>query len=62
MFIYENIFAKKGCQCLRKYIPPFINEIYVGEAVYYQGKSSDKDVFELMLWLVYLDIRGTSYG
>ena len=40
----------------------FITEIYVGEAVYYQGKSSDKDVFELMLWLVYLDIRGASYG
>ena len=30
----------------------------VAEALYYQGKSSDKDIFELMLQLVYLDRRG----
>ena len=30
----------------------------VAEALYYQGKSSDKDIFELMLQLVYLELMG----
>ena len=30
----------------------------VAEAVYYRGKSSNKEIFELMLRLVYLEMRG----
>ena len=35
----------------------FLTENYVVETVYYRGNSSDKDILELMLWLVYLDLR-----
>ena len=30
----------------------------MAEAEYYQGNSNDKDIFELMLRLVYLNLRG----
>ena len=36
----------------------FMNENYMEEAVYYQGNSSNKEIFELMLRLVYLYMRG----
>ena len=36
----------------------FLTENSVAEAVYYWGKSSNKDIFELMLRLVYLELRG----
>ena len=36
----------------------FITNNYVAEAVYYRGHSNDKDVFGLMLRLVYLELRG----
>ena len=36
----------------------FLINKYVAEAVYYQGKSSNKEIFELMLRLVYLELRG----
>ena len=36
----------------------FLTEKSVVEAVYYRGKSSDKEIFELMLRLVYLDLMG----
>ena len=36
----------------------FITDNSVVEAVYYRGNSSDKDFFELMIWLVYLELRG----
>ena len=32
----------------------FLTKKSVVEAVYYQGKSSNKDIFELILWLLYL--------
>ena len=32
----------------------FMTDYSVAEAMYYQGNSSNKDIFELMLWLVYL--------
>ena len=36
----------------------FITENSVVEAMYYWGKSSNKGIFELMLRLVYLELRG----
>ena len=36
----------------------FMNENYMEEAVYYWGNSSNKEIFELMLRLVNLDLRG----
>ena len=36
----------------------FMTDNSVAEAVYYQGNSSDKEIFELMLRLVNLDLRG----
>ena len=36
----------------------FITDNPLAEAVCYEGKSSDKGIFELMLWLVYLEPRG----
>ena len=36
----------------------FLTDNYVAEDVYYRGNSSNKGIFELMLWLVYLDLRG----
>ena len=36
----------------------FLTEKSVVEAVYYRGKSSDKEIFELMLRLVYLELMG----
>ena len=35
----------------------FLTNNYVAEAVYYLGNSRNKDIFELMIWLVYLDLR-----
>ena len=35
----------------------FLTENSVAEAVYYCGNSSDKEILELMLRLVYLDLR-----
>ena len=35
----------------------FLTNNSVDEAVYYRGNSSDKDNFELMLWLIYLYLR-----
>ena len=35
----------------------FLTEKSVADAVYYQGNSSDKDIFELIIWLVYLYLR-----
>ena len=35
----------------------FLTENSLAEAVYYQVKSINKDIFELMLQLVYLDRR-----
>ena len=40
----------------------FLTDNSVAEAVYYRVNSSNNEIFELMLWLVYLDIRGASYG
>ena len=37
----------------------FLTEKSVAEAVYYWGNSIYKDVFELIIWLVYLEIRGS---
>ena len=36
----------------------FLTRNYVVEAMYYQGNSSNKDIFELMIRLVYLELRG----
>ena len=36
----------------------FLTKKYMAQAVYYQVNSSDKQIFELMLLLVYLDLRG----
>ena len=36
----------------------FLTEKSVADAVYYQGNSSDKDIFGLMLQMVYLYLRG----
>ena len=36
----------------------FLNRNSVVEAMYYQGNSSNKDIFELMIRLVYLELRG----
>ena len=36
----------------------FLIDNYVAEAVYYRGNSSNKDIFDLMLRLVYLDLMG----
>ena len=36
----------------------FLTKNAVAEAVYYWENSSDKDIFELMLLLVYLELRG----
>ena len=35
-----------------------LTDNYVAETVYYQVKFSDKDIFELMIQLVYLEFRG----
>ena len=37
----------------------FFTENSVAKAVCYQVKSSDKEIFELMLRLVYLELRGS---
>ena len=36
----------------------FLINNYVEEDVYYRGKSGNKEIFVLMLWLVYLELRG----
>ena len=36
----------------------FLTDNSMEEAVYYQGNSSDKDISELILWLVYSDLWG----
>ena len=36
----------------------FLTNNYVEEDVYYRGKSGNKEIFVLMLWLVYLELRG----
>ena len=36
----------------------FLNDNSAAEAVYYRGESSDKEFFEFMLHLVYLELRG----
>ena len=36
----------------------FLTDNFVVEAMYYRQKSRDKDIFELILWLVYLELRG----
>ena len=36
----------------------FLTDDSVAEAMYYQGNSSNKEIFELMVRLVYLDLRG----
>ena len=36
----------------------FLTNNAMAEDVYYRGKSSDKDIFDLMLLLVYLELRG----
>ena len=36
----------------------FLTENSVNEVVYYQGNSNDKDIFELMPLLLYLDLGG----
>ena len=36
----------------------FLTKNSVAEAVYYWGNSRDKEIFELVLRLVYLDLRG----
>ena len=36
----------------------FLTDKSVAESVYYQGNSSYKGIFELMLRLVYLELRG----
>ena len=36
----------------------FLTNNAVAYAVYYRVKSSNKDIFELMLRLVYLELRG----
>ena len=36
----------------------FMNDNSMAEAVYYRRKSNDKDIFELMVRLVYLELRG----
>ena len=36
----------------------FLTDNSVAEALYYRGKSRKKDIFELMLQLVYLELRG----
>ena len=36
----------------------FLTDNSVAEAIYYQGNSIDKDILELMLRLVYLELRG----
>ena len=35
----------------------FLNDNSVVEAVYYWGNYSNKEIFELILWLVYLELR-----
>ena len=40
----------------------FLTKNSVAEAVYYWGNSSDKEIFELVLRLVYLDLCGTIFG
>ena len=35
-----------------------LTDNYVAETVYYQVKFTDKDIFELMIQLVYLELRG----
>ena len=36
----------------------FLTDNSVAEAVYYRVNSSNNEIFELMLWLVYLEPRG----
>ena len=36
----------------------FLTDNSVAEALYYRGNSSDKEIFELMLRLFYLELRG----
>ena len=36
----------------------FLTNNSMAETVYYWGNSSDKEIFELMLRLVYLELRG----
>ena len=36
----------------------FLNRNSVVEAMYYQGNSGNKDIFELIIRLVYLELRG----
>ena len=35
----------------------FLTNKYVAEAVYYWGNYSNKEIFKLMLQLVYLEVR-----
>ena len=35
----------------------FLTDKYVAEAVYYWGNYSNKEIFKLMLQLVYLEVR-----
>ena len=36
----------------------FMNDNSMAEAVHYRRKSNDKDIFELMIRLIYLELRG----
>ena len=35
----------------------FLTNRSVAEVMYYWGKSSNKEIFELIIWLVYLELR-----
>ena len=36
----------------------FLTDNYVVEVVYYWGNSSENNIFDLILWWVYLELRG----